>query len=173
MMTTRPYSHDAAQDSLEADAAAPRSPVRKNVLAEGGLRWEDVPLKQYKEEGTHFKSITRQVLFDESSGLTNEVRYFEIQPDGHSTLERHEHVHAVIILSGRGRVMVGSQIWNVAAMDLVHVPPQTWHQFRADDDAPLGFLCLVPCDRDRPVRPSEQEAATLKSDSVVGAFVRI
>ncbi|HEX7070456.1 MAG TPA: cupin domain-containing protein [Rhodothermales bacterium] len=151
----------------------PIAPIRRCRREGSGIRWDDVDLKHYKEEGTHFRAITRQVLFDERAELSNEVRYFEIAPGGHSTFERHEHVHVVIVLSGSGRVVVGDSVQPIAPFDLVHVPPMTWHQFRADADAPLGFLCLVPCNRDRPIRPTPEEAESLRSDPHIGSFIRL
>ena len=62
------------------------------------FRWDETDLLAYKEEGSApFKSITRQVLFKEPE-LKCELRYFEVAPHGYSTLERHEHMHAVLIL---------------------------------------------------------------------------
>ena len=48
----------------------------------------------------------------------------------------------------------------------------TWHQFRAADDEPLGFLCLVNTDRDRPALPTEADLADLRRDPTVAAFIR-
>jgi quercetin dioxygenase-like cupin family protein len=138
-----------------------------------GFRWEEVVLKEYKPEGTHFRDITRQVLFGPETGLPAELRYFEVAAGGYSTFERHEHVHAVLILQGRGRAIVGEQVFEVAPFDLVYVPPQTWHQFQAAEDAPLGFLCLVAADRDRPTRPSAEEVSELRQHPVIGAHVRL
>lgn len=46
----------------------------------------------------------REVLFaDPNPDSAN----FEVSPGGHSTLERHQHVHAVMILPGTGRCSVG------------------------------------------------------------------
>ncbi|HEY1791422.1 MAG TPA: cupin domain-containing protein [Opitutaceae bacterium] len=135
------------------------------------FRWEDVPLLAYKEEGTHFRAITRQVLFGEDEGAGAELRYFEIAPGGHSTLERHQHSHCVMILRGSGRALVGAEVVAVAAHDLVRVPPMTWHQFRADKDA-LGFLCLVRADRDRPQRPGAADLAQIGANPAAAAFVR-
>ncbi len=77
--------------------------------AEPGFRWSGVDLLAYKEKGTApFKSITRQTLFSDED-LEGELRYFEIEPSGHSTLERHQHRHAVMILRGRGQCLVGEK----------------------------------------------------------------
>lgn len=148
-------------------------PVRHTLHTGTALQWEATPRKAYKPEGTHFLDITRQVLFDEAVGLPTELRYFEIAPDGHSTLEQHAHIHAVVVLHGRGRVLIGEAIYPIQPYDLVHIAPHTWHQFRADADAPLGFLCLVACRRDRPVRPTADDAERLKAHPVAGTFVRL
>src|SRR6202035_6096431 len=70
-------------------------------------RWDEVTCLPYKEEGAApFKAISRQVLFSEAK-LGCELRYFEMAAGGYSTLERHEHMHAVMILRGRGQGLVG------------------------------------------------------------------
>lgn len=159
--------------SPPSDTQAPTAPVRAFVPTPEGFRWQHVPLKEYKPTGTHFQDITRQTLFGEAQALPSELRYFEIQPGGHSTLERHEHVHAVLVLRGAGRVLVGESVYPLHPFDLVHVPPRTWHQFRAGADDPLGFLCLVDCRRDRPQRPTEAEAEALARHPVAGPFIRL
>jgi quercetin dioxygenase-like cupin family protein len=147
--------------------------VRKFSSTRDGFRWEDVPLKTYKEDGSHFRSITRQTLFSGDGDQPCELRYFEIAPGGHSTFERHIHTHAVLILLGRGRVLVGDSVRDIEAFDLVHVPPLTWHQFRADDEHPLGFLCQVACDRDRPMRPDADERRQILANPVLADFARL
>jgi quercetin dioxygenase-like cupin family protein len=138
--------------------------------ASPGFRWEGVDLLDYKDEGAApFKSISRQKLFHVEQ-LAGELRYFEIAPGGYSTLERHEHMHAVMILRGRGRCLLGGEVRAVAAHDLVTIPSWTWHQFRADAGESLGFLCLVNKERDRPKLPSSEELAELRADPVVAAF---
>ena len=151
----------------------PARPVRRFGEEASGYRWGDVPVLAYKPEGTHFKGITRQVLFGEEDNLDYQLRYFEIEPGGHSTLEQHEHEHAVMVLRGRGRVLVGEVVYEVTPFDLVYVAPMTWHQFRADDRDGLGFLCLVPCDRDRPTRPNAETADALRNHPAIGDFIRL
>lgn len=139
--------------------------------AENGFRWAGVELLNYKEEGSApFKAISRQVLFSGPS-LAGELRYFEIEPGGFSTLERHEHVHAVMILRGRGACLVGEKTRTVEIHDLVTIAPWTWHQFRATAEEALGFLCLVNTQRDRPQLPNAEDLASLRAIPGVAEFL--
>lgn len=140
--------------------------------AEEGYRWEGVELRPYKEdERALFKAITRQVLFSDPDSKA-ELRYFEVAPGGFSTLERHEHVHAVMVLRGGGSCLVGDRVREIGPHDLVSVPPMTWHQFRAAPDEPLGFLCMVDAERDRPQLPTEEDLARLSADPAIAAFLK-
>jgi quercetin dioxygenase-like cupin family protein len=130
--------------------------------AAGDYRWQDVERRHYKEEGNApFRDITRQVLFAQPDQQC-ELRYFEIAPGGYSTLERHQHTHAVLILRGRGTVRIGDDVQAVAERDLVTIDPLAWHQFRAAADSALGFLCLVSRTRDRPQLPADEDLAQLR-----------
>lgn len=133
--------------------------------------WENVPFLAYKEGGP-YKGVTRQVLFEGEASLPVQWRYFEVEPGGHSTLERHEHIHYVLILRGRGRCLVGDTISEIAEHDLVEVPSLRWHQFRAAADAPLGFLCLVSATRDRPQLPEAGDLENMRRNATVGDFIR-
>jgi mannose-6-phosphate isomerase-like protein (cupin superfamily) len=136
------------------------------------FRWNDVDVLVYKGEGSApFRDVTRQVLFEEAEH-GSQLRYFEVAPGGHTTLERHQHVHAVAIINGRGSALVGDEVRDVATFDLCRVPPMTWHQFRAAEDAPLGFLCLVSSERDRPQLPSDEDLAALRRNPAIAAFIR-
>ena len=129
--------------------------VRKHT---GDFHWQDVDVLAYKQEGAApFRDVTRQVLFD-SQDPAAQLRYFEVAPGGWTTLERHNHVHSVMVIRGKGQCLVGDKAHDIAMHDLVNVPPMTWHQFRAAADEPLGFLCLVAAERDRPQLPSGEEA---------------
>lgn len=139
----------------------------------GNYHWRDVAVLQYKAEGNApFRAVTRQVLFEDPA-LACQWRYFEVQPGGYSTLERHQHVHAVMILRGRGRCLVGDQLYDLDTHDLVTVPPMTWHQFRATTAEPLGFLCLVNRERDRPILPSEADLQSLRQSPEIAAFIQV
>ncbi len=139
--------------------------------AQSGFRWDGVPRMPYKEEGAApFRAISRQVLFAEPQ-LGCELRYFEIDVGGYSTLERHAHVHAVMILRGCGQCLLGDDIRDVRPHDLVTVPSWTWHQFRANAGEPLGFLCMVNGARDKPELPTEADIAEMQARPGLAAFL--
>ncbi len=139
----------------------------------GGFRWEGVRVEAYKSGDAGFRDATRQLLFGGEPGGASELRYFELAPAGYTTLERHAHVHEVMILRGAGKVLVGEEIFALRPFDLVRVPPRTWHQFRAGEGEPLGILCLVDRERDRPERPTPEQLAELRAGADLAEFIRV
>ena len=154
--------------TVEAASAEPRASVRAFLP---GFAWQGVDSRPYKQDASApFCGILRQVLFDEPP-LQCELRYFEIEPGGYSTLERHQHTHAVMILRGHGRCLLANEVHALATFDLVTIPAWTWHQFRAAGGEPLGFLCMVNRMRDRPQLPSQSDLAALQAFPAVAAFL--
>jgi len=152
-------------------AIPPSDKTTTHRKAQEDFRWEGVEQLPYKEDDRAlFKSITRQLLFSDPA-MHGELRYFEVAPGGFSTLERHEHLHAVLILRGRGQCLVGDQVRPIETHDLVTVPALTWHQFRATTNEPLGFLCMVNAARDKPQLPSPEDLAKLREEPAIAAFL--
>jgi gentisate 1,2-dioxygenase len=145
-----------------------------NLRQSDPFRWQGVEEFVYKAEyeQASFKDVTKRKLFidPEKSGI--EMRYFEIGPSGHTTLEKHDHIHLVVPIRGAGSCLVENKIIKLEINDVVHVPSWAWHQFRATDDDFLGFLCLVTCDRDRPTLPSVEDLENLRKSPEISAFIR-
>jgi quercetin dioxygenase-like cupin family protein len=143
---------------MEPAARAPAPPAlegnhSKVIRRENGFTWRGVPIEPYKTTTETWKGITRREL----SGKRGEsqafhVRYFEVEPGGFSTLEKHAHEHVVIPLRGSGEVQFGCYIHVVGPGDVVYVAPNDPHQFRNPEGStePFGFLCIVNADRDPP-----------------------
>ncbi|HYW04818.1 MAG TPA: cupin domain-containing protein [Gammaproteobacteria bacterium] len=145
------------------------------VIRGGGFRWQGVGVREYKSEGTHFRGITRQTLLGEGAdeqSLNFVTRYFELEPGGYSSLERHRHPHAVVILRGEGELVLGNRVETVRPPDCVYVAPDTFHQFHATGGEPLGFLCTVDRERDRPRLPDEDELRELCRNPAVARRIR-
>lgn len=134
-------------------------------------RWEGVVPRVYKDDTSIFRNVTKQVLFEREGDLPVQFRYFQVEPGGWSSFERHEHMHMVVIFRGRGHALVGREVRAVEEGDLITIEPWAWHQFRADAGVPLGFFCLVNADRDAPSYPSEADLAELRKDPAAAAFL--
>lgn len=159
----------------DAEVTVPtQSAVPTHVGQSEPFRWDGIPELRYNEiPGSPFRDVTRRVLFDDVHGLGVQVRYFEVAPGGWSTLEHHGHPHEVIPIRGRGGVLVQDRVVWPELNDLVYVPGWAWHQLRAVEDEPFGFLCLVTVERDRPVLPTPEEIEQIKaSGPEVAEFIR-
>ena len=157
-----------ASPAHKPEALPERIPHR---AARDDFRWDGVEMRPYKEdEHALYKAITRQVLFSDPD-MAGELRYFEVAPGGFSTLERHQHMHGVLILRGSGHCLVGDEVKSLATNDLVTISPMTWHQFRASKGEPLGFLCMVDAQRDKPQLPGAEDVARLRRNPAIAAFL--
>ncbi|HUY17651.1 MAG TPA: cupin domain-containing protein [Candidatus Binataceae bacterium] len=79
-----------------------------------------------------------------------ELRYFELQPGGFTSLQRHRHCHVIIGVRGRGRIRVGEQEHRLAPLDIAYVGPYQPHRLTAQGRTPFGFFCIVDRRRDKP-----------------------
>ncbi|MEX0663029.1 MAG: cupin domain-containing protein [Balneolaceae bacterium] len=142
---------------------------KSKVIKNENFSWKGVERKEYKTETSNFKDIHRySLLGDETSDLNIHTRYFEVQPDGYSSLEQHRHPHSVVIIRGSGSVILDNEIISLNLHDVVYVAPETIHQFHADNNEPLGFLCMVDRYRDKPVIPDEKTLTTrIQSEKVL------
>jgi ribulose-bisphosphate carboxylase large chain len=122
------------------------------------FRWDSVDLEPYKlraHRGGEFAGASRQVIAGRhGERLAFELRYFELEPGGFTSLERHRHCHVVIGVRGRGRVRVGEGEHRIAPFDAVYIGPNQPHRLAAQGREPFGFFCIVDKRRDKP-RPVE------------------
>ncbi len=142
--------------SPEASKPAPTgigARTSRIVRHQGDFAWPEAVRKVYKDEGGSWRGVTRTTLVGgPDEHLAFHLRYFEVEPSGFSSLEKHEHEHVVVIVRGRGEVRLGERREPVGFGDVVYIAPWEVHQFRNPvGPEPLGFLCMVPAERDRPV----------------------
>lgn len=130
---------------------------KSKVIKAENYSWNGVERKQYKTNTKNFKDIHRYTLLsDDISALNSETRYFEIQPGGYSSLELHRHPHSVVIIRGSGTLVLENDLHELNLHDVVFIAPETIHQFHADNNEPLGFICIVDRYRDRPAIPDDE-----------------
>jgi len=162
--------------SCELPASAPGDGRRFRRF--DGTAWDGITPQVYKRGGSGapgaaWRDVVRYTLLGAGEPAAFQLRYFEIGPGGYSSLEKHRHVHAVIVLRGRGRVVVGRDVFDVGPFDLVYVPPVTPHQFVNAGTEPFGFLCPVDADRDPPQPLTDAELRELMSEPRVRAALRV
>jgi quercetin dioxygenase-like cupin family protein len=116
---------------------------------EGGeFRWQDVAVRAYGPENSGADGATRQILIGSEEQAPNfHLRYFAVQPNGHTSLDQHTHDHGVYILHGRARLRVGDEDYELSAGDVVYIAGHEVHQLFTIGDEPFGFLCVVPAKR--------------------------
>lgn len=128
---------------------------RSKVIQSKHYSWQGVEKKMYKTDSSTYKDVHRySLLADQIPELNFHTRYFEIQPGGYSSLEQHRHPHSVVVIRGKGSVILDDELYDLNLHDVVYIAPNTIHQFHADKNEPLGFLCIVDRYRDKPVIPS-------------------
>ncbi len=149
-------------------------PRHRGEAPGSAFHWEGVDVQPFTSDGgeTGIRDLTRQILFDDSS-MDYQVRFLDIEPGGHTTLERHKHAHSVVILSGQGQGLIGDLVVQLTAHDLVEVGPWEWHQFRAAASDHLCFLSVVNCNRDRPQLATHADLERLTRFPEIAAFLGI
>jgi quercetin dioxygenase-like cupin family protein len=142
-----------------------------------GFRWSGVEEKAYKEalgddRGMGFRGVTRFTLASAADIPSRfDLRYFEIEPGGYSSLEKHGHVHFVVAVRGKGRAVVGDEVVELEPFAAVYVPPLTPHRWLNAGDEPFGFLCTVDAERDRPQPLDDDEWESLRENPATAPYV--
>lgn len=168
-MEVRTMSEPAVQEILGTGRRIPFHPER--------FRWEGIESQAYKfslgeERGFGWRGVTRFVIGGPPEAPCRfQLRYFELAPGGYSSLEKHQHIHFIIVLRGRGKALVGQEVFEVTPFDVVYVPPEVPHRWINDSDEPFGFLCPVDAERDPPRPVDEDEWRALKRNPITAPYV--
>lgn len=93
------------------------------------------------------KGVRMSVMVGRNDGAPNfALRQFQVEPGGHSPRHSHDYEHEVYIVEGGGTVLLEGADRALKAGDVVYVPADQEHQFRAGPGG-MRFLCLVPMSR--------------------------
>ena len=151
-----PGTRKSVPGTLAADATPP---LLKRFRRD--FHWEHTEVEPYKIAANdigEFAGASRQVLIGKGGErVAFHLRYFELEPKGYTSLERHRHAHVVIGVRGRGLVRIGDREYPLAPHDLVYIGSEQAHQLRTTGRSKFGFFCIVNARRDkpRPVRLAE------------------
>jgi len=136
------------------------------------FRWNGVQPEEYKAGGGDWAGINRQVLVGDGAVTSFHLRYFEISPGGHSSLEKHQHAHVVICIRGHGQLIMGDECHGVSFLDTFYIAPWTPHQLVNTGKNPFGFFCIVDANRDKPQPLAMEDLIRMMQNPVVRGIVR-
>jgi quercetin dioxygenase-like cupin family protein len=141
------------------------------------FRWHGIDPRAYREkvgeeQGMGFRGVARHTLATgDELPAEFELRYFELEPGGYSSLEKHAHAHFVIALRGSGRALIGEQVIELEPLDAVYVAPRTPHRWVNRGHQPFGFLCPVDARRDAPQPLEDAEWEALRANPITAPYV--
>lgn len=119
------------------------SAVKHFQQENGVFHWDKVTPLQLEIDG--IEGVTKNILIGTDDGAPNAImRFFWLEPGGHSMLERHPQEHEVIVLAGKGNVQIGEEVFDLKPYDVVFVSPNELHQFKNASEEPFGFICVIP-----------------------------
>ncbi|MFG0291845.1 MAG: cupin domain-containing protein [Phycisphaerales bacterium JB065] len=93
------------------------------------------------------KGVSMSVMIGRADGAPHfALRSFTVEPGGHAPRHSHDYEHEAYIVSGTGEVLLDGEYRPLKQGDVVYVPADEEHQFRAGPNG-MRFLCLVPIER--------------------------
>jgi quercetin dioxygenase-like cupin family protein len=129
-----------------------KEPKSRIIKHKGNCRWKGVSPRKYKVQGKDWASVLKHMLV---AGEKNErakfhFRYLELGPGGFTSLETHRHEHVVLVIKGKGEVLLGKKTHKLAYLDTIYISTKEPHQLLNPYKEPFGFICVVDARRDRP-----------------------
>lgn len=123
----------------------------KKMTGEWSLspKWDGMRSRQYPTT-TDYAEITENWLIGKAEGAENfAVRYYHVGVGGFSRKEHHPYDHGILILHGKGKVLIGTEELPFSTGDVIYIPIEEEHQLINTGDAPMGFICIIPAKREK------------------------
>lgn len=107
---------------------------------------DDCQKSPVEMEGASGAAMAMMVGRDDGAP-TFAMRSFEVVAGGHTPEHSHDYEHEVYIVGGSGTVLLEGEHRPIRGGDVIYVPADEVHQFRASNRESLRFLCMVPVSR--------------------------
>ena len=86
----------------------------------------------------------RYLVLEEFGAPNFELRYFEVQKGGKTSVDEHPYEHEVFVLKGRGKLLLNDKEYPMRPGDAILIEPDEKHRLVQEGEETLGFLCIVP-----------------------------
>jgi len=92
------------------------------------------------------KDVTMKILIGQNEGSENIImRYFVIQPGGHTPFHNHPYEHVIKVEKGQGIAVDASKKEHVISVgQSLFVEPNEKHQFKNISKETLELVCIIP-----------------------------
>jgi len=146
---------EAWNSACELPAGGATAELRSLLPVTDDFTWAEREDQRYKaSQDLPFRGVRRvELVGKQGEPCSFELRYFELEPGGHTSLEKHVHTHVLIGARGQGLVVMDEERQALKPDDIAYIAPMQVHQLRNESDGPFGFYCIVDKDRDRPMAP--------------------
>jgi len=107
------------------------------------IRHDQVNLIDISMDGAD--KVSKAVVIGKKEGWDGyALRVFKLGPGGFTPRHSHDWEHVNYITSGRGRLTIGSEVYELGERDFALVPPGVEHQFENPGSGDFEFICIVP-----------------------------
>jgi len=107
------------------------------------INLDEIPQKGINR--SYREGVSVRYLIVEEFGAPNfELRYFEMDKGGATSLDLHPYEHEVFVLKGKGKLDLEGEEYDLREGDAVLIEPNESHRFVQKGDDPFGILCIVP-----------------------------
>jgi quercetin dioxygenase-like cupin family protein len=94
------------------------------------------------------KNTFRQVLIGSDEAPNFAMRRFIIEPGGEMPNHTNTVEHEQMVLSGRAKIGINDEIYEVKKNDVVFIPANVPHWYKTEGDEAFEFLCVIPNNED-------------------------
>jgi len=92
--------------------------------------------------------VTKKVLISSEEAPNFAMRCFTIQPGGRMPKHTNQVEHEQYVLSGRGEIGIGNEVFRVERGSIIFIPAGVPHWYVNTGDEPFEFICVVPNQQD-------------------------
>ena len=112
------------------------------------FNWEGTRTRTYQVDGV--SQVSETWLIGKKEGAQNfAMRYYQLEPGGSSRKEQHPYDHGILILQGRGEVLIDQDISSFERGDIIYIPPDALHQLSNTGTELVDFICVIPARREK------------------------
>lgn len=104
----------------------------------------DSDLSDYEQVTANgVEGVWKNSLLNSENGSTHfAMRTYQIEPNGHTSFDNHEHDHGVYVLEGALTAVVEGKSILLTTGDVLHIAGNEEHQFFNKGDNPAKFICV-------------------------------